>query len=108
MRTQIHRGSEAGGIVRRIREDQGVSRAELAKKAGVSPRTLFAFEQGENENVGLAGFLRIASALGLTVAIDDGAAPLTGDEPSSHGPQPFAAEWDNLGDIWRLEEMHDE
>ncbi len=73
---------QAGSIVRRVREDQGISRARLAHIAKVSPRTLFAFEQGENENIGLAGFLRVASALGLTLWVDDDACPTNKQTPA--------------------------
>ncbi|MDO4848604.1 MAG: helix-turn-helix domain-containing protein [Coriobacteriia bacterium] len=104
MKTQVTQPVQAGSIVRRVREDQGISRAELSRLAKVSPRTLFAFEQGENENLGLAGFLRVTAALGLVVSLDDGASPTPGQTAAAgRGADVFAPKWDRLGDVWSLE-----
>lgn len=59
----------AGSIIRRVREDRGVSRAELAKIVGIGARTLYALETGESENFGLGNYLRLLDALGLTMEI---------------------------------------
>lgn len=105
MKSQITRPAQAGSIVRRVREDLGISRAELSGRAEISPRTLFAFEQGQNENIGLAGFLRIAAALGLVVSLDDGASLTPGESGApDRVPAPFAPDWDRLGDAWTLED----
>lgn len=105
MKTRVTQPVQAGSIVRRVREDRGISRAKLSRLANISPRTLFAFEQGENENIGLAGFLRIAAALGLAVSLDDGALSVPGKpDTAGRGVDAFAPEWDRLGDVWKLEE----
>lgn len=106
MKTQVKQSAQAGNIIRRVREDKGLSRAQLARAAHVSSRTLFAFEQGENENIGLAGFLRLASALDLIIWVDDGvsladgkAKPATATITSIPRPK-----WDRLGDVWQFKE----
>lgn len=106
MKSQVKQSAQAGSIIRRVREDRGISRAQLARVANVSPRTLFAFEQGENENIGLAGFLRLASALGLSVCVDDAAFSAAGQSRPAAAktrgiPRP---QWECLGDVWKLEE----
>ncbi len=104
MKTQVKQSAQAGSIIRRVREDKGISRAQLARAAKVSPRTLFAFEQGENENIGLAGFLRLASALDLIVCVDDAFSAAGQSRPAAAKarsiPRP---QWDCLGDVWKLE-----
>lgn len=106
MNTKVTESGQAGSIVRRIREDKGISRADLAKASGISPRTLFAFERGENENIGLAGFLRIASALGLVVSVDDGATTARHNADASGPGLDFAGlAWNRLGDAWKLDEV---
>ena len=105
MKSQITRPDQAGSVVRRVREDLGISRAELSRRAEISPRTLFAFEQGQNENIGLAGFLRITAALGLVVSLDDGASLSPGQTAvPDRVSAPFAPDWDRLGDAWTLED----
>ena len=59
----------AGSVVRRVREERGVSRAELAKSVGIGARTLYALETGESDNFGLGNYLRLLDALGLTMEI---------------------------------------
>ena len=53
------------GIVRLRREQQNMTQAELAAKAGVNRGQLIAFEKGE-QNVTLTTLLKIARALGMT------------------------------------------
>lgn len=60
----------AGSIIRRIREERGMSRAELARKAGIGARTLYALEVGESENFGLGNYLKLLEILGLSLSVD--------------------------------------
>lgn len=59
----------AGSIIRRVREDAGLSRSQLADKTGIAPRSLYALEAGEAENFGLGRYLKLLDALGLSMAI---------------------------------------
>lgn len=102
MRTVIATSGQAGRIIRRIRNELGISRSELARRASVSPRTLFAFEQGQNDNIGLAAFLRLASALKLDISIDDGVASKAGSTKAVAAIAEFDPEWDKLSDVWSL------
>ena len=104
MRTQVNSSAEAGSIVRRVREDAELSRSALAAEAKVSPRTLFAFERGCNDNIGLASFIRMLSALDLTLSVDDGKGG--GAQAASAGASDSAAfhgNWEELGEAWRLD-----
>lgn len=66
---------QAGIYVRQAREAQGITRAALAKKAGVSERLLASLELGDATGIRLDKLLAIFSALGLALAaqgnIDD-------------------------------------
>ncbi len=63
--------------VQEFREAQGLSKRELAKRAGITERTLFSLERGTHEpNVTTAR--KLAIALGVTfdelvLLVDDGA-----------------------------------
>lgn len=118
----------AGSIVRRIREERGLSRAALSSATGVAPRTLYSLEAGESENFGLGNLIKVFGALGLTLCVDDGrgttatpgasgvlgttAAPCTyatrGTTAMPDTPEPQraapAGAWEALPDIWRLDE----
>ncbi|WP_372696898.1 helix-turn-helix domain-containing protein [Arthrobacter sp. JSM 101049] len=59
---------EFGMAVRRMREEAGLSREELAEKAGVSPRCLFNLEKGK-PNVDFPLVLECFDALGATLQI---------------------------------------
>ena len=60
----------AGSIIRRVREERGLSRAELARKVGIGARTLYALEVGESENFGLGNYLKLLEILGLSLSVD--------------------------------------
>ena len=60
----------AGSIIRRVREERSMSRAELARKAGIGARTLYALEVGESENFGLGNYLKLLEILGLSLSVD--------------------------------------
>ena len=95
-------GGQAGSIIQRVRNDQGISRSELARRAGISPRTLFAFEQGQNENIGLTAFLRLSAALGLATSVDDGAGEKGGSAKPTAAQRAYEQRWGELGDAWSL------
>lgn len=66
---------QAGIYVRQAREAQGITRAALAKKAGVSERLLASLELGDATGIRLDKLLAVFNALGLALAaqgnIDD-------------------------------------
>jgi transcriptional regulator with XRE-family HTH domain len=98
MKDRIVSSALAGNIVRRVREDEGLSRAKLAAAAGVSSRSLYAFETGESENLGLSHFLRILECLGLSAFVSDS------DDISASQTSYKAPAWDDLGEQWRLDD----
>lgn len=59
---------QAGIYVRQARESQGITRATLAKKAGVSERLLASLELGDATGIRLDKLLVIFDALGLALA----------------------------------------
>lgn len=59
---------QAGIYVRQARETQGLTRAALAKKAGVSERLLASLELGDATGIRLDKLLAIFDALGLVLA----------------------------------------
>ena len=59
---------QAGIYVRQAREAQGITRAALAKTAGVSERLLASLELGDATGIRLDKLLAIFSALGLALA----------------------------------------
>lgn len=90
----------AGSIVRRIREERGMSRAELSQATGIGTRTLYALETGESPNFGLANYLKVLDALGLALSVDlDGFTRPPSAQPCAERPP-----WDDLGDLWRLDD----
>lgn len=56
---------QAGIYVRQAREAQGITRAALAKKAGVSERLLASLELGDATGIRLDKLLAIFNALGI-------------------------------------------
>lgn len=60
----------AGNIIKRVREDRGLSRAKLAVMTNIGVRTLYALEKGESENFGLGNYLKLLSALGLAMEVN--------------------------------------
>lgn len=59
---------QAGIYVRQARETQGLTRAALTKKAGVSERLLASLELGDATGIRLDKLLAIFNALGLALA----------------------------------------
>lgn len=59
---------QAGIYVRQARESQGITRATLAKKAGVSERLLASLELGDATGIRLDKLLTVFNALGLALA----------------------------------------
>lgn len=91
----------AGGIVRRIREDRGISRAALAKQTGIGARTIYALEQGQSKNFGLESYLKLLDALGLSMSVDLAEAPKPA--PSASPVDVTLAPEFKLADIWALD-----
>lgn len=91
----------AGGIVRRIREDRGISRAALAKQTGIGARTIYALEQGQSKNFGLESYLKLLDALGLCMSVDLVEA-LKPAPSASRADAALVPEF-KLGDIWALD-----
>lgn len=76
---------QAGIYVRQAREAQGITRAALAKKAGVSERLLASLELGDATGIRLDKLLAIFNALGLALAAQGDIAK-TNNEQSANAP----------------------
>lgn len=76
---------QAGIYVRQARESQGITRATLAKKAGVSERLLASLELGDATGIRLDKLLAIFNALGLALAAQGDIAK-TNNEQSTNVP----------------------
>ena len=89
----------AGSIIRRVREERGISRAFLAKLTGIGARTIYALEQGESENFGLGNYLKLLDALemDMSVDLDKPLEPPTALESSIELPEL------KMADIWSLD-----
>ena len=78
---------QAGIYVRQAREAQGITRAALAKKAGVSERLLASLELGDATGIRLDKLLAVFSALGLALVaqgdIDEAKNEQPGDTPNA-------------------------
>lgn len=95
----------AGKIIRRVREDRGVSRAELSRQTGIGARTLYALETGGSENFGLGNYLKLLNALGLNMSIDiDAEKPQQQHQPCPSTRPYDPSHWNDLADVWTLEE----
>lgn len=81
---------QAGIYVRQAREAQGLTRAALAKKAGVSERLLASLELGDATGIRLDKLLAIFDALGLALAaqVDIGEAKNEHPVDAPHADQP--------------------
>lgn len=102
---KVRSAQSAGSIVRRVRENKGMSRAELSSKTGIGTRTIYALEQGESKNFGLENYLKILAVLGLDMSIDLEDPPIATkhptEQPGSQGT-PLIPEFE-LADIWKLD-----
>lgn len=76
---------QVGIYVRQARESQGITRAALAKKAGVSERLLASLELGDATGIRLDKLLAIFNALGLALAAQGDIAK-TNNEQSANVP----------------------
>lgn len=90
----------AGSIIRRVREDLGITRASPAARTGISIRTLYALESGQSKNFGLGNYFALLHALGLTMSIDFN----NPDTATIRKPvkAPLVREYE-LADMWRLD-----
>ena len=81
---------QAGIYVRQARESQGITRAALAKKAGVSERLLASLELGDATGIRLDKLLTIFNALGLALAAQGDIGEAKNERPvdAPHPDQP--------------------
>lgn len=81
---------QAGIYVRQARETQGLTRAALAKKAGVSERLLASLELGDATGIRLDKLLAIFDALGLALAAQGDISETKNEQPvdAPHPDQP--------------------
>lgn len=81
---------QAGIYVRQARETQGLTRAALAKKAGVSERLLASLELGDATGIRLDKLLAIFDALGLVLAAQGDIGEAKNERPvdAPHPDQP--------------------
>lgn len=66
--------------LREARRSRRMSIAELAIRAGVSPRLISEFEQGKRPNVSLETALRLLSLVGVSVHLGDAAESVDADQ----------------------------
>lgn len=81
---------QAGIYVRQAREAQGITRAALAKKAGVSERLLASLELGDATGIRLDKLLAVFGALGLALAAQGDIGETKNEQPADapHADQP--------------------
>lgn len=81
---------QAGIYVRQARETQGLTRATLAKKAGVSERLLASLELGDATGIRLDKLLAVFGALGLALAAQGDISETKNEHPvdATHADQP--------------------
>lgn len=81
---------QAGVYVRQSRESQGITRATLAKKAGVSERLLASLELGDATGIRLDKLLAIFDALELALAAQGDISETKNEHPvdAPHADQP--------------------
>lgn len=96
----------AGGAIRRVREDRGITRAELAARTGLSVRSIYSLETGESQNFGLGNYLKLLEALDLVMSVDLDPmnwnnAPIA--PAPAVAPAPPTMPWNDLAPIWRLD-----
>lgn len=60
----------AGKYARERRKELGMTQRELAKKSGVSERTIYSFELGEKPGMHLNKLLAVYRALGLSLVAE--------------------------------------
>jgi len=66
---EIGNHRELGALIRRRREEAGLTATEAAQLAQVSRRLLIELERGKRPNVRLSGVLRILAFLGLELQV---------------------------------------
>ena len=81
---------QAGIYVRQAREAQGITRAALAKKAGVSERLLASLELGDATGIRLDKLRAVFGALGLALAAQGDIGETKNEQPGDapHADQP--------------------
>ena len=81
---------QAGIYVRQARDAQGITRAALAKKAGVSERLLASLELGDATGIRLDKLLAVFGALGLALAAQGDIGETKNEQPvdAPHADQP--------------------
>lgn len=58
---------EVGAKIRKLREERGLSLADVSEKTGLNPGTLSRLESGKVANPGVLTLMSIAEALGVSV-----------------------------------------
>ncbi len=100
--SKVRSAEAAGSIIRRIREESGMSRAALSRETGIAQRTIYALEQGESINFGLGNYLKLLDALGLSMEIN-----LQDDKGATRKAKKARLQADipeyELADIWKLD-----
>ena len=83
---------QAGIYVRQAREAQGITRAALAKKAGVSERLLASLELGDATGIRLDKLLAVFNALDIGLFVQSVNGPITSpaEQPSTVADLPIA------------------
>ncbi|WP_072500690.1 MULTISPECIES: helix-turn-helix domain-containing protein [Olsenella] len=84
---QIHIPRQMGQAVRSRRLELGLTRRELADKAGVSERLVLSLEQGEATGIRLDKLLGILGSLGLSLYVGGGSSTATAVRQASASPQ---------------------
>ena len=79
---------QAGIYVRRERESQGRTRAQLARTAHVSERLLASLELGEAPGIQLDKLIAVCGALGLELCLRATGVPAQDEAPAQQAPVP--------------------
>lgn len=88
---------QAGLYVRRSREAQGLTRAQLACAAGVSERSLASLELGDATGIRLDKLLAVLEALGLSLAVQGENIAGTGKGTAGRGVQSARSVFQSVG-----------
>jgi transcriptional regulator with XRE-family HTH domain len=85
--TPLAKASSFGAQLRKLREKEGITREELAKRAGVSGAAISRIEQGKREP-GWETVIKLARALGVSVSAFDAGGEADASGISDPEPEP--------------------